>query len=71
MTTTHKVFYFIIILLKALSEIAFIPFYNSNQGKSIYNEKGVDAIIIIKNAYKSFFLFYGLVIQDESGCLLI
>ncbi len=56
-TTTHKVFHFITILLKALSETAFIPFYNSNQGKSIHNERGIDATIIIENAHESFFPF--------------
>ena len=56
-TTTHEVSHFITILLKALSETAFIPFYNSNQGKSIHNERGINATIIIENAHESFFPF--------------
>ena len=59
-TTTHEVSHFITILLKALPEMAFIPFYNSNQGKSIHNERGVDATIIIENAHESFFPFLWL-----------
>ena len=54
-TTTHEVSHFITILLKALPEIAFIPFHNPNQQKSIHNEEGIDAKIILQNAHSSFF----------------
>ena len=69
-TTTHEVSHFIMILLKALPEIASIPFHNPNQEKSIHNEEGIDAKIILQNAHSSFCIC-GLVIQDESRCLLI
>jgi hypothetical protein len=54
-TTTHEVSHFITILLKALPEIASIPFHNHNQEKSIHNEEGIDAKIILQNAHSSFF----------------
>ncbi|CAG8579548.1 8189_t:CDS:2 [Paraglomus occultum] len=54
-TTTHDVSHFITILLKALPEIPSIPFHNPNQEKSIHNEEGIDAKIILQNAHSSFF----------------
>jgi len=59
-TTTHDISHFITILLKALPEKASIPFHNPNQEKSIHNEKGVDADIIVQNAHSSFFPYLWL-----------
>ena len=59
-TTTYEVTYFVIILLKALPEIVSIPFYNSNQKKSIHNESGIDVSIIICNANSYFFSYLWL-----------
>ncbi len=57
-TTTHEVSHFITILLKALPEMASIPFYNPNREGSegsVYNQRGIDESIIIQNAHTSFF----------------
>ena len=59
-TTTHEVTHFVTILLKALPEIVSIPFYNPNQEKSIHNESGIDANIIIRNANSYFFPYLWL-----------
>ncbi len=58
--TTHKVSYFITILLKVLPEKASIPFYNPNQEGNVYNKKGIDKNIIILNAHISFFSYLWL-----------
>lgn len=55
-TNTYDITHFVTILLKALPEVAPIPFYNpNNQEKNIYNEGGIDATIIISNAHTYFF----------------
>ncbi len=59
-TTTHEVTHFVTILLKALPEIVFIPFYNPNQEKSIHNESGIDVSIIIRNTNSYFFPYLWL-----------
>jgi len=55
-TNTHDIAYFITILLKALLDVVFILFCNpDNQEKNVHNEEGIDANIIISNAYSFFF----------------
>lgn len=54
-TNTHDIAHFTTILLKALPEKLSIPFNNSNQEKSIHNNKGIDSDIIIENANSLFF----------------
>ena len=50
---THNIFYFVSILLNSNSNILRIPFYFNNI--SIYNPKGIDSELIIKN-FKEYFM---------------
>ncbi len=55
-TNTHDIAHFVTILLKALPDVIPILFCNpDNQEKNVYNEEGIDANIIISNAYSFFF----------------
>ena len=55
-TNTYDIAHFVTILLKALPDVTPIPFYNpDNQEKNVHNEEGIDANIIILNAYSFFF----------------
>ncbi|RIB02248.1 hypothetical protein C2G38_2292038 [Gigaspora rosea] len=54
-TTTHDIGHFVTILLKALPEMASVPYKNPNQEKSIHNKKGIDSDIIVENAHLLFF----------------